>query len=715
MKGLLKILLGLVGAIVLLLVLTAVLLPLIFDKNDLKQAIAGEVYAQTGRELRIDGELDFSVFPLLAVEVNDLSLSNAQGFGDQSFARIGQARVGVALMPLFQKQFRTDEITLDGLELALAVNARGQNNWDDLAGDGEAEAAPAIPGEPGMFSGQRVAGLNIREARIEFQDQQAGTHYRLSGLSAQTGALGNGIPVPVELTTVLEDLAAGSRADIELTATADIDLPVEQYVFEDIELTLVLEPAGAATNKQAIFFRATRIGADLAAQTLQLETFSVQVASLRAEGSLFARNIFDSPTFSGSLELAEFSPARLLRDLQMETPVTADPDALQRANLQASFSGNASQLALENLILELDRSRFNGEMSVRNFDQPKISFQLAVDEIDLDRYLEPASDEAAQADVAMPREELQGQEVQGRLTAERLHMAGLDFSNAEVGVTLHAGRLRLNPLTAEFYGGSYSGDITLDSSGVTPVLSLDEKVDSIAFQRLVADLVDNDSLSGTALGHVRLTGRGANSSEVLGSLNGDLGLTLTEGALEGINIWYEIRRGMALYKGLAPPPAEPERTVFSRMQLAASVKDGVVTTRKLAGELPFLTVSGNGAIDLGQSRVDLGLVAAVRNSPELSKDPLGSELRGKSLPFKVSGSLDDPSVSVDFEALLKSEATGILLNKLGLTQDEPEQEGEAGEPEEASSEDQLEQAAKGALFNLLRGKDKDEDEDDGGM
>ena len=129
------------------------------------------------------------------------------------------------------------------------------------------------------------------------------------------------------------------------------------------------------------------------------------------------------------------------------------------------------------------------------------------------------------------------------------------------------------------------------------------------FQQLVADLVDNESLSGTALGHVRLTGRGASSNEVLRSLGGDLGLTLTDGALEGINIWYEIRRGLALYKGLAPPPAEPNRTVFSRMQLAASVADGVVTTRELVGELPFLTVNGNGAIDLGQSSVDLGLVA----------------------------------------------------------------------------------------------------------
>jgi len=720
MKGLLKILLGLVGAIVLLLVLTVVLLPLIYDKDDLKQAIASEVYQQTGRELRIDGELDFSVFPWLAVEVSNLNLGNAEGFGEQPFARIGHARVGVALMPMFQKQFRADEITLDGLELALAVNARGQNNWDDLAGDSEAQAAATASGEPGMFSGQRVAGLNIRDARIEFQDQQAGTHYRLSGLSAQTGALGDELPVPLELTTLLEDLVAGSRVDIELAATADIDLSAEQYAFDDFELTLVMEALDAPANKQAILIRAPRVGADLAAQTLQLETFSAEVASLRANGTLFARNIIDGPVFSGSLELAEFSPAQLMRDLQMEAPVTADPDALQQAHLRTSFSGNASQLALENFVLELDQSQFNGELNVHNFDQPKINFQLAVDVIDLDRYLEPASDETAQADVAMPREELRGQEVQGRLTAGRLRMAGLNFSDAEVGVTLRDGRLRLNPLTAEFYGGNYSGDITLDSSGATPVISLDEKVDSITFQRLAADLAGNESLSGMALGHVRLTGRGADSSAVLGSLNGDLSLTLTEGALEGINIWYEIRRGMALYKGLAPPPAEPERTVFSRMQLAASVKDGVVTTRELAGELPFLTVKGDGAIDLGQSRVDLGLVAAVRNSPELSKDPLGSELRGKSLPFRVSGSLKNPSVSVDFEALLKSEATDMLLNKLGFTpeapaQDAPPQDGEAGEQEETSSQDQLEQAAKGALFDLLRGKDKDKEEDDGGV
>jgi AsmA protein len=664
--------------------------------------------------LSIAGDLDFSVFPWIAVEVSDLGLSNAGGFGEQAFAQIGEARVGVALMPLFRKQISVDEITLDGLDLALEIDAAGRSNWDDLA-TAEA-AADAGESEPGMFSSNRVAGLNIRNANIEFKDRSSGAHYRLSGLSMQTGAVGGGDPVPLDMKTVIEDVTAGASAAVQLAAVAAIDLQAERYVLEDFELSVDLEAGG---DQQALVIRAPRLDMDLAAQTLLMESYSAELANLAVNGSFNAKQILDAPVFTGSLSVDEFSPAALMQALQQEVPVTADPDVLKRATINAKLSGGSEHFVLDDVTMELDQSRFNGEFRVRDFDRPQIGFKLAVDEIDLDRYMEPAAGDTGPAggeaaDVSLPRDELRGQDVQGRLEAGVLRMAGLEFSDAAVGIVIRDGRLRINPLTAGFYGGRYSGDISLDASGDVPVVSLDEKIDSITFQRLVSDLVDSDALSGMALGHVRLAGRGRSGSEVLGSLQGDLGLTLTEGALEGINIWYEIRRGMALYKGMAPPEPEPARTVFSRMQLTADVKDGVMNTRQLTGELPFLTVRGDGAIDLGQSRVDLGLVAEVRDVPELADDPLGSELGGKSLPFKISGPLDAPSLSVDWEALLKSQATDMLLDKLGLGSGE-ETEGAASDgQEDESSEDSLEKAAKGALFDLLGGKDKDKDKDKDG-
>lgn len=711
MKSLLKIVLGLIVAIVLLAVVAGVLLPLIYDKEDLKAAIASEVRKQTGRELQINGQLDFSVFPWLAVEVSELSLSNAPGFGDQPQAQIGRARAGVALMPLFHKQISVDEVTLDGLNLVLTVNEKGQSNWDDLASNETPAGTPAT--ESGLFSSKRVAGLNIRDAQVEFNDLKAGAHYRLSGFSLQTGALGDGKAVPLELKTLLEDVTADARAEIELTATAAFDLEAGQYTFEDFELAVALN---ATEQTQSVRIIAPQLDMDLAAQTLQLSSFTLEVAELQASGSFSAKNILDDPAFNGTLNVAEFSPAKLMKALQMEPLATADPGVLQRATIQTNLSGNSNQLTLDNFKLELDQTRLNGEISVRNFDRPKIGFALSLDEIDLDRYMAPASPESPSEDVTMPQQELQGQEVQGQLKAGVLRMAGLSFSDAEVGITINNGQLRLHPLTAGFYGGRYSGDVAVDGSGAIPLISLDEKIESVAFQQLVADLVESESLSGTALGHVRLTGRGITSSEVLGSLQGDLGLTLTEGALEGINIWYEIRRGMALYKGLPAPEPEPKRTVFSRMKMAGTVEDGVVTTNELIGELPFLTVRGKGDIDLGQSQVNLGMVAEVRNSPELDKDPLGSGLSGKKLPFRISGPLDAPTLAVDWEALLKGEATDILLDKLGLGKKEAPAETAEGAQEEGTSEDQLKETAKGALFDLLRGKDKEKnkDIDDGG-
>jgi AsmA protein len=670
MKGILKIFLGIVIAVIVLMVLAAVLLPIIYDKEDLEKAIADRVSEQTGRDLTIDGGLDFSVFPWLALEVSDLSLSNAVGFGDEPFARIGQARVGVALMPLFRKQLAVDEITLEGLDLRLAVNQQGRNNWDDLT-DSETGSAPPAEDSSGLFSSQRIAGLNIRDANVEYQDLQTGSHYRLGDFSMHTGPLGEDRPLPLELTALLEDLAAGTSAGIGMSATADIDLEAGKY-------------------------------------SLEAGTFTIQLDAVEVAGTFSASNVTGDPAVSGTLAVAEFSPAELMRKLQLDPPLTADPDALQRAVLNTSFSGNPSELTLADFELELDQSTISGEMSIRDFEQPKIAFEFAVDAIDLDRYLEPASRETETAEATIPNEELKDRSVEGSLRIGTLRVAGLEFNDAEVGITIRDRTLHVHPLTARFYDGSYNGNVMLDSSGSTPVLSLDEKVDSITFQRMVSDLVDHESLSGVAQGHLRVTGRGASSGEMVGSLNGDLGLTLSEGALEGINIWYEIRRAYALYKGLAAPPAEPSRTVFSRMRLSAGVDKGVVRTRELIGELPFLTVSGDGTVDLGQSDVDLSLVATVRNAPELSNDPLSAGLRGKRVPFKVSGPLDDPGISIDWEELLKEEAAVMLLDRLGLkpgTSEETDQQ-------ESMDVDQVEEIAKGALFDLLRGKDKDKDKKD---
>ncbi len=686
---------------VLLLLAAAIAIPLIFDKEDLKGVIATEFQRQTGRELTIEGDLDFTVFPWLAITVSDMSINNAEGFGDQDFASIGYARVGVGLMPLLSKKIVVDEITLDEMELALSVNERGANNWDDLAGEGSESTSESTQSDASSFSTQEVAGLNIRNARITYRDLESNLNYRLSDFSMQTGALGTEEPLPLEISMLLEDLDARTKHKVELTAEAAINLDAEQYRLKD--LVLIVAAAGSEMESTPIRIQTPLLQADLAAQTLVMDSFTADLAEMEVTGALSAENILGESKFMGRISSDEFSPVKLMSSLSIEAPQTTDPNVLQRALFSADLAGGLSEVKLNNFNLELDQSIINGNIQVRNSVPLVIRFEFDIDELDVDRYLAPASEDAEE-NVAIPKEEIQEIDLTRSLKVGQMRLAGLVFTDAIVGVKVDNGALRLHPLTAVFYGGTYSGDVRLNSSGATPVVSLDEKLDSVTFQQLVGDLVDTESLSGLAMGHLKLEGRGATSNEMLSSLSGNVGLTLTEGALEGINVWYEIRRAYSLYKGLAPPDPAPNRTVFSRMQMSANVHDGVMNTRDLAAELPFLSIQGKGEIDLAQSQIDLGIVAAIRDAPELNDDPLAADLGGKQIPFKISGPFDKPGFSVDWEQLLKGEAVNTLLDKLIKS----DSDNDDSESKEESSEEKI---VKG-LFNILKSSDKNTDDSD---
>jgi AsmA protein len=670
MIKLIKILAGVIGAFVLLLILAAILLPLLFDKDDLKEALAEKVLERTGRELIIAGDLDFSVFPWLAVEVSQIRLGNAPGFPAKPFAEIGQASLGVRLMPLLKKKIEVGHITLENFSLNLSVKANGKNNWQDLMETDEA-AVESTDGEA-VFDSQGVAGLTIRNALIDYQDDSVGAHYTLSGFSLESGALGGDQPVPVELSMRLDDHVSGQSAQVEAWAVIDANMAESQFDFADLVVQLEIAAPDLPGGSQRISLKSPEVRSDLEAQTLSVESFELLMMGLQLSGGIGATSIIDGPAYSGQLRIDDFSPRELFTQLRIEVPVTADPDALTRARGELKFNGNDRSLALTGIDMRLDQSQLSGELSVRNFARPAIDFELSLDQIEVDRYLEPATDSATEnlplgeTNIELPVDMLEGLNITGQFTIGSVVSAGMTFTDMVAGLTVKNKRLRLHPVSALFYGGTYSGDIRLDGSADLPVLSINERIEGIQFEKMAADLFDGAPLSGTAQGHARLRGEGRTSGQVSRRLAGDIGLALNDGAWEGTNIWYEIRKALALFKAKPPPekPAE-NRTVFSRMQATATVKDGVMTTRDMIAELPFLNLSGGGTIDIASSKINLNLVAVVRSDPELLADGLDKNIAGKRFPLKISGTFSDPKIKPDFAALLKAEVKEKLFEKLG--------------------------------------------------
>lgn len=832
----LKWLLGTIAALLLLILLAAVLVPLLFDAEDLKRTIETQGSKATGRELRIDGELTFSVFPWLAVEAGTISLANAPGFGAEPFARVAQARVGVGLMPLLRKELVADEIRLDGLQLDLQVNAQGVSNWGDLL----QQDAAAAGGDDAAFANPSIAGLDLRDAVISYRDAAAGSHWVLSELALKTGALGGDDPVAVSLQTRLEnrvaqqvvrldlntDLAMDLErqqftfAELELEATqeedgstvhlsaptASADLSAQSAVLNDLSLSAVLDAgatkaelrtprldadleklhfaleqpavnasldAGATQAEitaslmeggladqqltaqtvriaakldggkshgtidasrleadlerqrfgftqpkamlnlegqaEAVPIEAARADLDLTAETLVLERFQARYAGADVSGSLEARDVLGEPRARGQLSIPSFIPRELLAALGLELPATADPQVLTRGSLQSDFEGGLRQMSLTGLQLGLDDSRISGALSLPDVEKGALRFDLDIDTIDLDRYLPPATEgstDTTGTPSPLPRDELRGHDLQGTLRVGKLRLLGLDLEQAEMGVAAADNRVHLNPIKAGVFGGRYRGDIMLDASGEALEVRAQHNIESLGLQALGKAFAGLDSLTGTLVGQLVTNGRGTTTEQLLNSLSGSLDLQVLDGALEGVNLWHEVRKAYATYKGRPAPDPAPDRTEFSRLQLRGPIRDGVIETQELAGEVQVLSLSGKGAINLAQRQLDLGVTARVREVPEVAEDPLVQDLVGKRLPLRIRGPIADPGVGVDFAELLKSEAADALLRKLGGDQQR--------DPEEpVSEEDQLKDTARGLLRDLLRDKEEPPDEEDG--
>jgi AsmA protein len=312
------------------------------------------------------------------------------------------------------------------------------------------------------------------------------------------------------------------------------------------------------------------------------------------------------------------------------------------------------------------------------------------------------AEEAPPAEI--PSELLRPINARGSLVFGEVLLGKILFEDINVVLNQKDGRLRLNPMSSKLFGGQYQGDVQLDVSGATPVISVNERIENVGLGPLGQAMLDNDRLSGRIDGVFTLRGTGNDTAEMQKTLNGNVSFTLKDGTYEGTDVWHELRRARAVIRREPPPePTLPARTRFTEVSATGRVVDGVLNNDDLVAELPFIRLAGRGSVDLVAATLDYTLNGRVFEKPELMGDVTPAELEDFTkveLPIRISGELADPKFGLDFEELVKEKAEEAVKDKLLdlLGGDEPA-EGEAGAED---AETDPEEILKDKLRDLLK-------------
>ena len=623
-KRLLIILASLVAVIALGLV--AILLWV--NPNDYKDEISQVVKRQTGRELHLAGDLKLDVFPSIAIDVRQASLGNPPGFGAEPFVAIGRARLVMRLWPLLHKQFEVKRVVLEGLKLHLITDKSGRGNWEGLGGE-EGAAKKAAPSEP-SGAHATISGIEISDSEVVMEDRRDGSTRRLMGLNVKAGEIGSGRPVPVE-------------------AKLDLD-------------------SGAGTKSTAISFKTPGFEADLEAETLSVPEFSLGIGDMKLSGSVKGKKILSEREMAGGLKLAETSLRKTLEEFSGAPLKTRDEKAYTRVGFDTRFVLRPNRLELKDLTARLDETELKGSLSIASFDPLALAFDLKADQMNLDHYRAPEEKKKPgekEKPAELPIEALRKLNARGSLNVGRAVFGGMTFEDVTLKLNAADGKVHVGPTQARLYGGSYRGDVDIDARSRDARLALDQHLKDIDFAQLFAAAFDSKRFSGRGSANIAVAGQGRTSDEVTRTLDGDIDFNVLDGALEGRDLWFELRRARALIKREAAPQGEGTgRTKFDVLKGSGKVVDGTMTTNDLALETPYLKVAGNGTVALPTQAIDLHFNATVYQVPPSGAGAEMADLKtAAAIPVRVTGTISDYKVRPDVEAALKGELKGKVEEK----------------------------------------------------
>jgi AsmA protein len=455
MSKAIKYVLWALGGLVLIVVIVVAYVAATFDPEKYKPEIVKLVKEKTGRTLAIDGKIGLTFFPKIGAAVDKVTLSERNS--DKVFARVGEAGVAVALIPLFSKQVIVDRVTLSDLSVDLVRRKDGSTNIDDLTGGSAQKGAapektprPEASGKPAELD---IGGIALKNANIGWRDEQNGTNIRLSKLDLTTGRIASGVPGKLSLSGHVEgtqpklaldaSLDTGYRFDFDTQAVsltgldakvkgdapgfAGMDASVKGDIAVDpkgqrvdlagVQLTakskegldarfsipkLALAPDHARSQAIDGVLKLVRgdqsIDAKLALAAAEAKGKQVEFSNLAADvnfkqGDLAVQGKLATPV-SLNLAATEVHLSKIAGDFAVSGPNI--PGKTIKAGLSGSAGANwGKQTAQTDLVAKVDESTIQAKASVAGFASPAINFDVVADRLNVDHYLSQGKSGAA--------------------------------------------------------------------------------------------------------------------------------------------------------------------------------------------------------------------------------------------------------------------------------------------------------------------------------
>lgn len=491
---------------------------------------------------RLERTDSFSFHPV--IDIQGVSVPQADWAGRGMLARVEHARVQFAALPLLMGDFRPETIAIEGMALALVRDAQGRENWNAQKDGDKNSTRPT------------VRALTISDSRVTYRDGKRNRAFDVA-------------------------VIANARQGLVMAGTGHIHGEAVKINGQGAAII------GAAPDKPWPFsarIDGAAVGMTIAGTTDTPLDFGHFTADATAYGNNLA--LLDAIIEAG---LPQTQPVKLKGHVRRTAPdwnITALSGTIGRSDI----AGHA-------VILKRDgRTRIEGAVSSSRFDFRDLSsdegLRLAL--VKRARFGDRVIPDTAIDLTSVSRTD-------GMLdlrVRELLWPGSSPFRSLKGVLKVERSLLTLAPITLGLTRGRLEGGIRVDQRQGGPKLNVDL---SVRDARLL-DFFPAAAIDGSLHGHIRLQGTGKTIRSAIGRSNGSIALVAENGVIPARTaslLGQDVGRGLTTDKN--------EQAILRCMIARMDVSNGVARAAPILIDTSRAQTKANGSVNLANERLSLML------------------------------------------------------------------------------------------------------------
>ncbi|MFZ4540436.1 MAG: AsmA family protein [Rickettsiales bacterium] len=611
-----KLALKIVGGLIALIIIAAIAIPMLVSAEYIKAQLVEQVKKATGRELQIKGEAKITVFPNIAIEVEDVTLGNPGGFTSPYLVHIDKLATGAALKPLLSKELRITGITLEGAKLHLEQLKSGVKNWDfaNAAAPKEPTAEPVGGAKKSPLNQFAIGRVTIKDTSVNMIKPDAK-------------------PMLIDGINIALDGADGSG---QLSLNGSVNYQNQPVKFK----------VGIDEMKALLAGKTEPVIASL----------NLPSGNLNFDGKMA---IGDAPNADGTLKFTSDDLGQLMAWATGKKPAGNLP---KKVNIKTQLGFKGMQyISLGDLSFTVDSLTGAGKLLLNMAGAvPSINGELKLGDVNIEALTGKSGSSAAgnaSATAASSGGEgwstapldlsgLRAVNANLKITTPKVTTGKLQLTNIDSTIKMDNGTLNLALANLSLYGGAAKGTVTLDGSSAAAGLGTNLTLSKVDIENLMTALSGASKIKGIATVSVNVNGRGTSQKALIGSLNGNGTMKINDGAIKGINVASFLRDAK---KGFILGDSSTQSTDFTELTASYKIAQGIVSNDDLSMKSPVLRLAGSGTINLPARTINYRAVPTLVSS---LKGQGGEAATGLDIPLIITGPWSAISITPDVSGML---------------------------------------------------------------